>query len=95
MIPEGSLLHSKTPNSEPDRSSPNLPKHPVKVHFNIILPFMPTFFKLSVPSGCNNYLKINCWDVGIFKIYFVLDENKADLLLAAGLRMCGAIPLLY
>jgi len=93
MIPEGTILRAKPPNFEPDRSNPNLLKHFVKVHFNIIhlcLHFSSFLF----PLGCNNYCKINCWDVSIFKIDFVLDENKADLLLVTGLRMCGAIPLL-
>jgi len=99
MIPEGSLLRAKIRSLAQILSQIN----PVKIFPNIslryklILSFYPflQFSSCLFPSGCNNYWKINYWDVGIFKIYFVLDENKADLLLATGLRMCGAIPLLY
>jgi hypothetical protein len=45
MQPEGSLPHSKEPatcpHHEADRSSPRLPPHFSKIHFNIIFPSTP------------------------------------------------------
>jgi len=52
MEPESSLLHSQVPAtcpySKPDESSPCHPSHCLKIHFNIILQFMPGFSKLSL-----------------------------------------------
>jgi len=50
MEPEGSLPQSQEPATfhypEPDQSSPCLPSHFLKVHYNIILPSTP-----GLPSG--------------------------------------------
>jgi len=49
MEPEGSLTHSQVPAScpypEPDKSSPCLPPHFLKIHLNII------HLRLSLPIG--------------------------------------------
>jgi len=55
MEPKDSLPHSQETatrsSSKPDQSSPCLPTHFLKTHFNIILPFTPGSFKWLLPLG--------------------------------------------
>ena len=72
MQPEGSLPHSQVPASwpcpEPDQSSPFLPSHFLKIHFNIIVPSMPGSSKWSLSpkfphqnSACTSLLPHICF----------------------------------
>ena len=55
MEPEGSLPHSQVPTTcpclEPDRSSPCLLSHFLKIHLDITLPSTPGSSNRSLPSG--------------------------------------------
>ena len=54
MESEGSLLHFQIPTTcpypDPDQFSPYPPSHILKIHLNIILPFMPRSSKWFFPS---------------------------------------------